>query len=309
KQFSYRGPKKYILDLLNTVDMISIILPVTVMSMMLNDFQLSNGFGIIEEPDSKLVVEISFSIFLIWIQFILFLRIKSDPNKNITIKNSTYSGSATNSLTNETLNITLKSDFDPKSSDDNPFSTFYTAMEAAYFWISGDWVQRDNFDYWAVDLFTLIASIFLVIILQNILIAFMKGKQKLLRFQANCIADYEALHHFSEPEPEPKHIYYFSLAKNFEEWCNTRKDEQGAIYKAFEEFTTSGIFKELDYDKYSFLTYDNNVKMIIEDFIKSVNDNTEELIKRVIDKNSIEEINDVKIDFDRKLEKLKKQFL
>ncbi|GBC49398.2 hypothetical protein GLOIN_2v1787114 [Rhizophagus irregularis DAOM 181602=DAOM 197198] len=344
KQFSYRGPKKYILDLLNTVDMISIILPVTVMSMMLNDFQLSNGFGIIEEPDSKLVVEISFSIFLIWIQFILFLRIKSDigiyiyyvviifqaiipflwfillrdPNKNITIKNSTYSGSATNSLTNETLNITLKSDFDPKSSDDNPFSTFYTAMEAAYFWISGDWVQRDNFDYWAVDLFTLIASIFLVIILQNILIAFMngvyvtagtRGKQKLLRFQANCIADYEALHHFSEPEPEPKHIYYFSLAKNFEEWCNTRKDEQGAIYKAFEEFTTSGIFKELDYDKYSFLTYDNNVKMIIEDFIKSVNDNTEELIKRVIDKNSIEEINDVKIDFDRKLEKLKKQFL
>ncbi|CAB4417365.1 unnamed protein product [Rhizophagus irregularis] len=99
-------------------------------------------------------------------------------------------------------------------------------------------------------------------------------------------------------------------AKNFEEWYNTRKDEQGAIYKAFEEFTTSSsIFKELDYDKYSFLIYDNNVKMIIEDFIKSVNDNTEDLIKRVIDKNSIEEINDVKIDFDRKLEKLKKQFL
>ncbi|PKY60406.1 hypothetical protein RhiirA4_484073, partial [Rhizophagus irregularis] len=99
-------------------------------------------------------------------------------------------------------------------------------------------------------------------------------------------------------------------AKNFEEWYNTRKDEQGAIYKAFEEFTTSSsIFKEFDYDKYSFLIYDNNVKMIIEDFIKSVNDNTEDLIKRVIDKNSIEEINDVKIDFDRKLEKLKKQFL
>ncbi|CAB4417367.1 unnamed protein product [Rhizophagus irregularis] len=198
KQIRHRG-YKYIFDLLNIVEMISIILPVTVMSIMLYDFRLSDGFGIIEETDSKLVVEISFSIFLTWIQFILFLRIRSDIGiyiyyvviifqaiipflwfillrdpKNIKIKESTYSGNATNLSTNETLNIDLKSDFNPKSSDDNPFSTFYTAMEAAYFWISGDWVQRDNFDYWAVDLFTLIASIFLVIILQNILIAFMK---------------------------------------------------------------------------------------------------------------------------------------
>ncbi|CAB4495387.1 unnamed protein product [Rhizophagus irregularis] len=365
KQIRYRGPKKYMLDLLNIVDMISIILPVTVMSMMLDSFQLSDGFGIIEESDSKLVVEISFSIFLIWIQFILFLRIKTnigiyiyyvviifeaiipflwfmffvilafahtmfillrDPNKNITIKNSTYSGNATNLSTNETLNITLKSDFDPKSSDDNPFSTFSTAMEAAYFWISGDWVQRDDFEYWAVDFFTLIASIFLVIILQNILIAFMngvyttaetKGKQKLLRYQANYIATFEALHiHSSGPEPEhqPKHIYYFSLAKNFEEWYDTRKGEQGAIYKDYEEeessiFTTSNIFKERDYDEYSFLTYNDNIKTIVEDFINSVDDNTKKLSKRATDKNSIEEIDDVKDDLKRILEKLKKKYL
>ncbi|PKK61033.1 hypothetical protein RhiirC2_718703 [Rhizophagus irregularis] len=249
-----------------------------------------------------------------------------DPNKNITIKNSTYSGNATNLSTNETLNITLKSDFNPKSSDDNPFSTFSTAMEAAYFWISGDWVQRDDFEYWAVDFFTLIASIFLVIILQNILIAFMngvyttaetKGKQKLLRYQANYIATFEALHiHFSGPEPEhqPKHIYYFSLAKNFEEWYDTRKGEQGAIYKDYEEeessiFTTSNIFKERDYDEYSFLTYNDNIKTIVEDFINSVDDNTKNLSKRATDKNSIEEIDDVKDDLKRILEKLKKKYL
>ncbi|PKY63007.1 hypothetical protein RhiirA4_490668, partial [Rhizophagus irregularis] len=68
KQIRHRG-YKYIFDLLNIVEMISIILPVTVMSIMLYDFRLSDGFGIIEETDSKLVVEISFSIFLIWIQF------------------------------------------------------------------------------------------------------------------------------------------------------------------------------------------------------------------------------------------------
>ncbi|CAB5389622.1 unnamed protein product [Rhizophagus irregularis] len=334
KQIRYRGLKKYFFDLLDIVDMISIILPVTVMSIMLYDFQLSDGFGISEETGSKLVVEISFSIFLIWIQFILFLRLRSDIGIyiyyvvhpiNIKIKESTYSGVATNSLTNETLNIDLKSDFDPKSSDDNPFSTFNTAMEAAYFWISGNWVQRDNFSNWAVDFFTLIASIFLVIILQNILIAFMngvyvtagtKGKQKLLRYQANYIATFEALHvHFSdsELECEPKRIYYFSQAKNFEEWYNTKKGEQGVIYKEFEEatmFMINSIYKEIDYDKYSILTYNDNIKMIIKDFINlgnNVNINTEDLIKRVIDKKSIDEIEgieDIKVDLETKVRKL-----
>jgi hypothetical protein len=92
---------------------------------------------------------------------------------NIKTKDSTYSGTATNVLTNETLHVELKSDFNPKSSD-NPFSSFPEALMAAYFWIGGDWVQRDDFDFWAVDVFTLIASIILVIVLQNMLIAFMR---------------------------------------------------------------------------------------------------------------------------------------
>ena len=47
---------------------------------------------------------------------------------------------------------------------------------------------------------------------------------------------------------------------------------------------------------------------MIEDFIKSVNDNTENLIKRFIDKNSIEKIDDMKVDLDRILERLKNNF-
>ena len=61
-------------------------------------------------------------------------------------------------------NINFKSYFDPTSSD-NPFSSFSTAIMAVYYWISGDLVQRDEFDFWAVDAFTLIATIFLVILL------------------------------------------------------------------------------------------------------------------------------------------------
>ncbi|CAB4421660.1 unnamed protein product [Rhizophagus irregularis] len=376
-QFRYRGFKKYFSELLTFFDISSIILSVLVMTKIVKNFQFSDCFGSVKETDSSLVVEISFSIFLIWIKFILFLRLRSDIGiyiyyvviifqtiipffwfmlvvifafahtmfillrdpKYMKIKESSYSGNATNTLTNEILNITLKSDFEPTSSDDNPFSTFYTAIQAAYFWISGDWVQRNEFDYWAVDLFTLIASIFLVIILQNILIAFMngvyvtagtKGKQRLLRYRANHIVDYEALHHihFSKPEPEPKHIYYFSQAKNFEEWYNTRKSEQGAIYKDSEEpcistiSTVNNIFRKKDYDEHSILKYNDNTLTIVEDFISlgnEVSDNIENLIEKFIGKHSIEEIEEIEnknIDLEakidklyHKLEKLKKQYL
>jgi hypothetical protein len=83
------------------------------------------------------------------------------------------SGNAITS-TNETFDITLQSDFDPTDYNDNPFSTIPTAIEAAFYWLSGNMIQRDHFDFWAIDVFTFIASIFLAIILQNLLIAFMR---------------------------------------------------------------------------------------------------------------------------------------
>ncbi|CAB5320432.1 unnamed protein product [Rhizophagus irregularis] len=357
-QFNYRGFKKYLSEIYNIIDLISIIVAVTIMSTMVKNFQFFDGFGNVKETDPSLVVLISFSIFLLWIELILNLRLMPvigiyvyhviiifktifpfilfiliiifafahtmfvllrNPI-GIKTKDSTYSGVATNSLTNETLDIKLKSDFDPMSSDSNPFTSFSEAMMATYFWINGDWVQRDEFDYWAVDVFTLIASIFLVIVLQNMLIAYMsnayedvtaRSRQILLRLQVGFIKDYVALQHlhFSEPEPEPKHIYYSSQADYFEEWYNTKSDnDKGPIYKSFEinsTLTLSSIFIKKDYDKYSILAYDdNNIKMIIEDYIKLVSDNTEDLVKRVIDS---EEFEDMKIDLDHILEKLKKK--
>ncbi|UZO23169.1 uncharacterized protein OCT59_015513 [Rhizophagus irregularis] len=306
-QFHYRGFKKYFGEIFNIFDIVSITLSVAIMTIILNDFQFSDGFESVKETDTNLTVWISFSVFLLWIEFIFYLRLipaidiyiyyviiifkaifpfflfmsiaifafahtmfilLRNPT-NIKIKDTTFSGNATNDSTNETFHIELKSDFDPKSID-NPFSSFYEALMAAYFWIGGDWVQRDEFSYWAVDLFTWIASIILVYVLLNMLIAFMtgvyekaeiKGRQTSLRLRANHIADYEALHHinFWEPEPEPKNIYYFGQSKNFEEWYNTRKN-QGSIYKEFEEKSTftKHIFKESDYDKISIWKYDEN---------------------------------------------------
>ncbi|PKY16098.1 hypothetical protein RhiirB3_428422, partial [Rhizophagus irregularis] len=137
-QLIYCGFKKYIGEIFNIFDVISIILSVTVMSIMLKSFQFSGGFESVKEIDGRLIVGIPFSIFLLWIELLNFL---SPPNTrfvslrnptNIKTKDSTYSGNATNISTNETFNIELKSDFDPTSRD-NPFTSFSEAIIATYF--------------------------------------------------------------------------------------------------------------------------------------------------------------------------------
>jgi hypothetical protein len=69
-QFRYRGFKKYIGDIFNFFDIISIALSVTVMSIMLKNFHFSDGFNSVEEIDTRLIVGISFSIFFIWIELV-----------------------------------------------------------------------------------------------------------------------------------------------------------------------------------------------------------------------------------------------
>ncbi|PKY50669.1 hypothetical protein RhiirA4_531052 [Rhizophagus irregularis] len=276
-QLTYRGFKKYFGDIFNFFDIISIVFSVTAMSMMVKNFRSSDGFGSVKEIDSGIIVWISFSIFFLWIELILYLRL---------------------------ISITT------------------------YFWIGGDMAQREKFDSWTVDIFTLIGSIVLVVVLQNMLIAFMsgvyekaeiKGRQTLLRRRANLIADYEALHHihFWEIEPEPKHIYYFGQSKTFEDWYVTRKNDQGAIYNDFEEKSTftKRNFEKRDYDDHSIWSYDDDHSIwsyfddhsirSYDDYIKTRIENFKNIGFK--DKNSIEEIKeieDMKINLKAKVEKL-----
>ncbi|CAI2173626.1 3244_t:CDS:10 [Funneliformis geosporum] len=310
-QLQYYGVRKFFSDTFNYFDICSILIPVIVMSIMLiNSFKLSDGFENIQAADSQLVIGISFSILLIWIEVILYLRLISNiaiyiyyvlnicisiypfllflltiviafthtmyillKDPNIEARDSTISGIATSQNTNDVFNVQLVNDFDRTDYEDNPYSYFPTALEASYFWLNGNFVQRDDFDSWAVEAFTLIASIMLVTILQNILIAIMggvygeaatKGRQALLRFRANQIADYEALHHlhFQHQEPEPKYIYYIGQAKNFEEWYKSRKGDRGQIYKEFEEKSTFTRynFKESSIDEVSIWKFDDKHK-------------------------------------------------
>ncbi|PKC67883.1 hypothetical protein RhiirA1_508465 [Rhizophagus irregularis] len=203
-----------------------------------------------------------------------------------------FNGTTTNPLNGQELNGKMKANFDSTDRNDNPFSYYPTAMVATYFWLNGDFVQRDSFDFWAVEVFSLIASILLVTILQNMLIAFMggvyeeaatKGRQAL--FRANQIANYEAFYHLNFPpiEHDPKYIYYIGQSKNFETWRENRKDD-GAIYKGFEEKSTftKFVFEEKDYDKFSIWVIEieiNNKKKMKKD----LNDNIDNLLNKLND--------------------------
>ncbi|PKY30536.1 hypothetical protein RhiirB3_531106 [Rhizophagus irregularis] len=346
-QLYFHGPRKYFGDIFNSFDICSILLPVIVMSIMLRDFEFSDGFASVESIDMGLMVGTSFSIFFLWIEFVLYLRLISkiakyiyyviyiiknifpfilfmfivtigfahtmfillkDPNNpKINVKLDTLSGTATSIINDdETLfNIKLESVYDVKDKNDNPFSSFSTAIMAAYFWLNGDMVQRDHFDFWVIDLFTLIASIFIVTVLQNMLIAFMggvyeraetNGRQSLLRFRANQIADYEALEHFHfwPNEPEPKYIYYIGQSKNFQEWYQKRKDDQGEIYKDFDEKSTiiTQTFKDVDFDETSIWKFDddnNNSSDNIKGKKKEVSTDSTDSIDSIIELSEIME--------------------
>ncbi|CAI2171840.1 19309_t:CDS:10 [Funneliformis geosporum] len=310
-QLHYRGCRRYFCSILDKFDLISVLLPVIVITVILVEtFHFSNGFESVKKVDSQIVVGISFSMLVIWIETILYLHLISriatyiyyviiiiqsvlpfliftfivifafahtlflllkDPEQaGIRTKDATASGFAINDITKESFEINLKSDFNPTDRNDNPFSSFSTSIEAAYYWINGDYVQRDLFDSWIVKVFTFMASIFIVIILQNMLIAFMggvyeetvtKGRQALLRYRANQIADYEALCHIHlwPHESDPKYIHYIGQSKNFENWHKSRKEDQGTIYKDFEEPPTfiKNAFKRSTYDEYSIWQFEN----------------------------------------------------
>ena len=72
-------------------------------------------------------------------------------------------------------NISIQQNFNNTDYTDNPFSNFFTSIIATYFWITGDMSQRSNYrQFIAVEVISIIATIVLVTLLQNLLIAFMR---------------------------------------------------------------------------------------------------------------------------------------
>lgn len=108
---------------------------------------------------------------LTYYYYIIYRLVLLKNPEIIKINDNTFSGNAISTTTNERFNIDIKSDFDPRNTNDNPFYEFLTSMKATYL---GNWIQSDVFDFWAIDVLSLIASIFLITILQNMFITLMR---------------------------------------------------------------------------------------------------------------------------------------
>ncbi|CAG8634316.1 13168_t:CDS:10 [Rhizophagus irregularis] len=244
----------------------------------------SNGFADVVTTQ-EITVSISFTVLILWFEFILYLRLLSETARyifiilnileksyifllfmflvlaafahsmfillqhptftNVTQKSDTYS--LKYSTTNKPIDVTVTKDFDPNSRLDNPNTNFLDSLISSYFWLSGSYVQNDTWDFWAVETLTLLASIFVVTVLQNMFIAFMGGiyseadtqaNNALLRFRADSVSDYEALDdiHFLPLEPDPKYIFYLgtpSCLNTWKEISDKKKDIK--LYSKYEE--------------------------------------------------------------------------
>ncbi|CAG8549358.1 11986_t:CDS:2 [Funneliformis mosseae] len=146
-------------------------------------------------------------------------------------------------------NLVINQEFDVNSTSDNYFTNFFKSIEAVYFWTSGRWDQLDQWDFWPVDVFSIIASILLVTILQNMLIAIMAGaydqakelsKHAVLKYRAELIADYETFDRpFGNRKRDPRYIFYIGKTEYIEKWLE-KSERYRESYKNFLEEIEGG---------------------------------------------------------------------
>ncbi|GBC40667.1 uncharacterized protein OCT59_029180 [Rhizophagus irregularis] len=123
-------------------------------------------------------------------------------------------------------------DVDNKS--DNYYTNFIKSVESVFFWTGGRWDQLEQWDFWPVDVYSIIGSILLVTILQNMLIAIMTGayeeakeigRHAVLEYRAELIEDYETIEKpLGNKRGNPRYIYYIGKSDYIEEWL--RKSEK-----------------------------------------------------------------------------------
>ncbi|CAG8578389.1 15993_t:CDS:2 [Funneliformis mosseae] len=122
-------------------------------------------------------------------------------------------------------NLEINQEFDVNSTSDNYYTNIFKSIEAVYFWTNGRWDQLDQWNFWPVDVFSIIASILLVTILQNMLIAIM-AKSAVLKYRAELIEDYETLSNpIGNRKEDPRYIYFIGKSKYIKKWLEKSEKE------------------------------------------------------------------------------------
>ncbi|KAF0559395.1 transient receptor potential channel pyrexia-like [Gigaspora margarita] len=210
KQF-YRKGRQYYLDLFNWVDLLSLIIPIFILSYVLICYYTFDG-GFKNAESNQILTFIMFlSILVLWYEFILLLRIYEGFAHNLNILlNIIISirqfllffilvviamGHALFTLLGHPSYIGLNQ----SSTTYDPFSNLLDSIFAVYDWSS---ISFDIWNFWQLTIISIVGSFMFVMILQNVIISFMSdafsdavkdSKRGVYRFQIDYIHEFALL--------------------------------------------------------------------------------------------------------------------
>ncbi|RHZ88960.1 hypothetical protein Glove_19g308 [Diversispora epigaea] len=178
---------------------------------------------------------LAFTALVMWFQLLFLSRYFEGPGRFIHIIKSILN--TIRPFLAVMFIVVPRYDFDKSSRFDNYYSNFISSVEYVFFWTNGRWDQLSQWDSYTVDVMSILGSIILVLIFQNLLIAFMNaafdkankaGHAIAYKHHAELIAEYEALEKpFGSKRGNPRYIYYIPDPDIIDTWLKeTKKDEK-----------------------------------------------------------------------------------
>ncbi|GBC24973.2 hypothetical protein GLOIN_2v1867698 [Rhizophagus irregularis DAOM 181602=DAOM 197198] len=200
-------------------------------------------------------------IFIIAIAHSMYILLRS-PESIDLVPDGGQNFALFNAVTGDNIapNITIDQTFDVDRVSDNYFSDFLQSIEAVYFWTNGRWDQVDQWNFLPVQALCFFASILLITVMQNMLIAYMTsvfdeacalGNQAVLKFRADLICDYETLMRFVvdliDESENPKDLYYVARVEEVERWeSEIKKYSKSHKYILVDKFDSLSDDEESD---------------------------------------------------------------
>ncbi|CAG8710957.1 22959_t:CDS:2, partial [Rhizophagus irregularis] len=164
----------------------------------------------------------------------MFVLLNNTESIGIKPDGSSFQITPTDSNTSEPLPYKVEQVIDVNSISDNYYTNFIKSVESVFFWTSGRWDQLEQWNFWPVDVYSIIGSILLVTILQNMLIAIMTGayddakeigRHAVLEYRAELIEDYETIEKpLGSKRGNPRYIYYIGKSDYIEECLTNELD-------------------------------------------------------------------------------------
>ncbi|RHZ80018.1 hypothetical protein Glove_139g242 [Diversispora epigaea] len=243
-QFNREGWYRYI-NVYNMVDLASVLIPLVdnIANISYDNYSISNPV-------------LAFTALVMWLELLLLLRYFESPGRFIYIITSIlktiwpfFAFMLIAILAfGHAMFILLNYDFEKSFRFDHYYSDFISSVESVFFWTHGRWNQLDDQDSYNVDIISILGSVILVLIFQNLLIAFMNGafdnaseesRTAAHKYRAELVAEYEVLEKpFDSKRGNPRYIYYIPDPDVIDTWLDeTKKDEEQKLRLTGENLT------------------------------------------------------------------------